>query len=788
MFVFFRIIALLWCVLLAPFLLQAQLVVELVDVEDRPIEDVAIYGGDVFLAVTNRAGKAFIEGDYEVLNFRHINYKPLQVELQAVKELKVVMHKNPLTAPPVELVSHWADIDQAIPQTNINKEEIAYRDFGKDMPEQLRMDPSVVVHTDAGAGIGYSYMRVRGSDQERTAVSINGVPLNDPESHQVFWVDLPDFAASTSQIQLQKGLGLSTQGVGAFGASLLINTSHIDSEAQGNVTLGYGSFNSFRAKLQASSGLLRQKYYVQGRLSYIRSDGYIDRASSDLRSYFLTAGMVDAGQSLTLNVFSGHEITYQAWNGTPYHYIDIDSLRTYNPSGTEKPGTPYEDEVDNYKQTHAQLIYKKQWSDRVRTNLTGHYTKGRGYFELYKADFLMIEDVVQRRWLDNDFFGLIVSTNWQTSDKTEWNIGMAMNRYLGDHFGQIIWREHMISVDQQIEEYYRNDAVKDDINAYVQWKRKWSVDLNSFVDIQYRQVGYRYEGPDASGAILDQKVVHRFLNPKFGLHYQPTPWFTTYAYAGYGHKEPNRNDYVESTSESRPRPEKMLNTELGLMFQKHQWNVSTNFYLMRYKDQLITTGLLNDVGAVTRVNIADSYRRGVETSVGFKTKRLSFELAANFSKNKALNLELFRDVYNDDYELVGQTSILYAERDLALSPRTTFSSQIFWHLNDALDLRLESKYVSRMYLDNSQSKTASIDPYWFSNFMARWQFKQALRAKMAVYNLFDRRYESFGWVYNYIGPSFGTEYSVGSDDGVMREIALYPQAGRHFMLSLEYCF
>ncbi len=790
-----------WIIITQVSQIQAQISGVVTDQNTKPIPDVSISNHHQVLAITDADGKFFINQRVEdSLYFAHIAYHPQKIKVAQQHSLHVVLTIRQALVEEIQILGQWADTDQAITQYTLSAEDIERRDYGQDMPTQLRWSPSVLMHSDAGTGIGYSYMRIRGSDQERTAVSINGVPLNDAESQQVFWVDLPDFASSAKSIQIQRGLGLSSHGPGAFGASIQINTQEVPAEPQLSATLGYGSFNSSRIQLKAATGLLQGKYFVKARGSLIRSDGFVDRASSDLKSYFISAGLLDTEQSLTLHVFSGHEITYQAWNGIPFRYAAIDSLRSYNPSGTEKSGAPYEDEVDNYRQTHTQLIYKRQFTDRFRLNLTGHYTRGLGYFELYKSgkllrqfglqapaiDSMTIGDIVQRRWLSNHFYGAISSLSYSSKDlNSEWVWGGAYNTYLGDHFGRIIWSDITERLDPGIV-YYQNDAKKSDFNTYLQWKYQWGPRLNTFIDFQYRRVAYAFEGPDEDGEILDRRVVHHFVNPKIGLNLNIHTQSRLYAYLGYGSKEPNRNDYVESSPRSAPRPERLLNAELGIYQKWGAWTLGSNLYWMQYKDQLIPTGQLNDVGAATRVNVEASYRRGSELSLDFRKDRYTWRFGCNYSQNKIKSFDFYVDQYDPDYNYVGQRKYRLTNTALALSPQLILTNSISFRLSKYLTADMDMKYVGRQYLDNTSTFETSLDPYWTLDLHTRLKLVSGLDFKLGVFNLLGQAYETFGWTYPYEGPSFGTAYSKEISKDIHRELALYPQAGRYFMLSLQW--
>ncbi|MCJ7467434.1 MAG: TonB-dependent receptor, partial [Maribacter sp.] len=504
--------------------------------------------------------------------------------------------------------------------SNLDKLEIAPRNLGQDIPILMNFLPSVVTTSDAGAGVGYTGIRVRGSDATRVNVTINGVPYNDSESHGTFWVNMPDFASSTENLQLQRGVGTSTNGSGAFGASINILTDAISENAFGRISSSFGSFNTLRNNLKFSTGLLNDHIEISGRLSRITSDGYIDRASSKLNSYFLQGAYKSEKTLLKALLFGGHEITYQAWYG-----IDLQTLqsnRTYNPSGmyTDESGAIkfYDNEVDNYRQNHAQLLWNEQLDTAWNTNIALHFTRGRGYFEQFREDddfatyglqpitingeVVNTTDLIRRRWLDNRFYGVVWSANYH-NENLDLVLGGGYNTYEGDHFGEIIWAK-VASNGNYKDRYYEDASTKNDLNVFAKANYRLNAHLNLFGDLQFRTIGYLANGVE-TGKVDD---TFNFFNPKAGITYdlnQNNNFYFSYAMA---HREPNRNDY-ESGS---PKPETLNDLELGWRFVKQALQVSTNLYYMGYIDQLVLTGELNDVGEPIRANIGRSFRAGLE--------------------------------------------------------------------------------------------------------------------------------------------------------------------------------
>ncbi|MBK7409170.1 MAG: TonB-dependent receptor [Saprospirales bacterium] len=522
---------------------------------------------------------------------------------------------------------------------NLNKEELEAQNFGQDIPFVLRFTPSLVETSDAGNGVGYTGLRIRGSDPTRINITINGIPLNDAESQGVYWVNMPDFTSSVEDIQVQRGVGTSTNGAGAFGASINLNTNKLRREPFAQLAGSAGSFNTWRRSVQFGSGLLAGHFTLEGRLSAISSDGYIDRAAAGLSSQFFSAAYLADRTTLRFNLFSGKEVTYQAWYGVPEAYLDDPDLRTYNPAGTEKAGTPYDNEVDNYQQTHYQLLYSRQLARRWNLNLNGHYTRGFGYYEQYKAGQVLAEyaiqgqgvdtsDLIRRLWLDNHFYGLTYALQFQSpGNRLRWTLGGAWSRYLGDHYGEVIWARN--AGDSEIRHrYYENEAEKRDFNVFSKWEYDLSDAWSAYLDLQYRTIFYEFLGYDRQGNNVTQSVNLHFFNPKAGLFWQLGERTAAYASFAVGHREPNRNDYTESSPDSRPHPERVLNTEVGLQHTRKQWGFNANVYHMYYQDQLVLTGQLNDVGEYTRINVPVSYRLGMELEAQWQSTRGGKQLQA----------------------------------------------------------------------------------------------------------------------------------------------------------------
>ncbi|MBK6903415.1 MAG: TonB-dependent receptor [Saprospirales bacterium] len=679
---------------------------------------------------------------------------------------------------------------------NLGKEELETHNLGQDVPFVLRFTPSLVETSDAGNGVGYTGLRIRGSDPTRINVTVNGIPLNDAESQGVYWVNMPDIMSSVTDVQIQRGVGTSTNGAGAFGASLNLNTNQLRPEPYAQLAGSMGSFNTWRRSVGFGSGLLGERFTIEGRLSGISSDGYIDRASTDLSSYFLSGAWIGKRSALRFNLFSGHEVTYQAWYGVPGTFIEDPEKRTYNPAGTEKEGAPYDNEVDDYSQTHYQLLFSHQLSRNWNLNLNGHYTRGLGFYEQYKADQYLgsyniepenglFSDLIRQLWLDNHFYGLTYALHYLGGDsRLRWTLGGAANRYLGDHYGKVIWARD--AGDSEIRHrYYENDAEKRDLNVFSKAEYDLAESLSIYLDLQYRKVFYRFLGLDRDGDDVTQSLSLNFLNPKAGLFWQLSDKTSAYGSFAVGHREPNRNDYTESSPNSRPRPERLYNGELGFQQTWKNLGLNANLYYMHYRDQLVVTGKLNDVGEYTRVNVPTSYRGGVELEGNWQYNGWEVIAGLTLSRNKIKDFIEYVDYYSwifPDF-IAGQTAIERGTVDLAFSPALIGSAQLSYDFlpekDRSLQFTLMTKYVGKQYLDNASQDDAALDPYFYSDLKLTLSlpFKRIRKAEASVLlaNIWNQRYETNGWSYRYI-DTFTPPVT---------ETGYYPQAGRNFLLSLK---
>ncbi len=759
-------------------------------------------------------------GEYELL-FQLVGFED-QTELVSVQgqdaEINVSMNENLQEIEEILVSAVKADDKTPTTYTNLDQKEIDRLNYGQDMPYILRNTPSTVVTSDAGAGVGYTGIRIRGVDPTRTNVTINGIPLNDSESHGVYWVDLPDMASSVNDIQVQRGVGTSANGAAAFGASININTNEIKKEAYGRIDNTYGSFNTVKNTVAAGTGLLNKHFTMDVRLSNLMSDGFIDRASSDMQSGYLSTAWVGTKSQLKANIFLGKEKTYQAWWGVPQVKYDGDEdalishfYNNYYPGGLYQNANDsvnlfdsgdntynyytYDNEVDNYQQNHYQLHFSHRFNKKLKLDAAGHYTRGFGYYEQYRiedkfstysiaplilsSDTITSGDFIRRRWLDNHFYGGIFSFNYNKQN-TSLRFGGGANQYLGDHYGEIIWAEFASNSNIR-DQYYQTDADKFEFQTYGKGTLKKNK-ATYFIDIQFRHIDYRFEGFDeVNGDIvfLDQQVSYDFINPKAGFMIDFNSKNNLYFSVAIANREPVRSDFVESTSNSRPEHEELLDAELGYRYRSSKLFANVNLYNMQYENQLILSGQINDVGAYTRTNVDGSYRRGIELEAGYMiTKKLSVSGNLTLSQNKITSFYSYIDSYDASFNYLGQDSTEHTQTDLAFSPNIIGSLGLLYEPIEGLELGLISKYVGSQFLDNTSSEDRMLDAYFITNSTISYTIKDKLFKELTIgvliNNLFDVRYANNGYTWGYVYDSYR-----------VNENFVYPQAGRNFLARLS---
>ena len=655
---------------------------------------------------------------------------------------------------------------------NVSKEEISKRNLGQDIPILLNFLPNVVTTSDAGAGIGYTGIRIRGVNSQSTNVTINGIPYNDAESLGTFWVDLPDFSSSVENLQVQRGIGTSVNGSSAFGASINILTDKISQNPYFESANTIGSFNTVKNNFRFSTGLLNETIEFSGRLSKIDSDGYIDRASSDLKSYFLQLSYKKNKTLLKFLNFGGHEITYQAWNG-----IDLQTLennRTYNPSGLyyDLNGEErfHENEVDNYKQDHFQFHWTQSFSENLSSNLGLNLTNGKGYYEQYNENGS--EDFITRKWLDNQFYVINYTLNYLKNNN---NIifGSTYSEYDGDHFGETIWSQNSGDIEFT-DLFYNGNGLKKDFSNFIKSIYQISNDVSIYADLQLRNIDYQTLGSTSN---IDQLVVDKkysFFNPKAGLNYDINQKNKIYFSLSKAHREPTRSDFENNIN---IQPEELIDYELGWKYNAEKFFFNSNLYYMGYKNQLVLTGALDDVGSPIRENSGKSYRTGIELESVYKaTNKLNISANISFSENKNVD---YKTNYNGVITDWGDT-------DISFSPNVISSAGIQFIASQDLTLTLLNKFVGNQYMSNTESNISMLSSYSTTDLNILYTIKNSayfseIIVTAMINNIFNKEYVSNGYYYTY-DDTWSDPNLITTIEGT----GYYPQAKRNFLLGLTF--
>jgi len=681
-----------------------------------------------------------------------------------------------------------------ITHTNVTKQDLKSRNLGQDIPVLLNYLPSVVTTSDAGAGVGYTGIRVRGVSAQSTNITINGIPYNDAESLGTFWVNLGDFASSVESLQLQRGVGTSANGSGAFGASINILTDAISENANGEVSNAFGSYNTRKHNLKFSTGKLNNHFEIAGRLSQIKSDGYIDRATSNLKSYFLQGSYIDDNTLIKGVVFGGHEITYQAWNGIDAETLEND--RTFNPSGmyTDEDGIIrfHKNEEDNYKQDHYQLHWTERFNNNWSTSLGLNYTHGRGYFEQYKEDedfsdydlepiiiggeTIDTTDLIRRRWLDNDFYVVTANANYK-KNKINMIFGGSYSHYLGDHFGELIWARYA-STSEIGDRYYNGDGKKNDASIFSKATIRVNDKISLYGDLQLRFVNYKTTGLTSNRLPFNVDKKYSFFNPKAGITYKLSDKNNVYFSYARANREPNRDDFENNVN---IKPEQLNDFELGWRFNSKTFSMNTNVYYMLYNEQLVLTGSIDNVGNPIRANSGESYRLGLEVDAHIKlTNWFSVIPNATISSNK--NKETFAAI-NGVIVNLGKT-------DISFSPELIIGNILMFQPLKNLQVSLLSKYVGQQFMGNTDSDVSKLDSYFVNDFNVTYElsfggneesqkksFIKSILFSGLVNNIFGEKYVSNGYYYTY-----DDTWSIPNETTTIEGAGYYPQATANFLL------
>ena len=724
------------------------------------------------------------------------SFSPLFYNFYSQEKEKDSLNFKLISLEEINVTSTRVVKEQPFSFSNIDKSNLESRNLGQDLPILLNFLPSVVTTSDAGAGIGYTGIRVRGSDATRVNVTINGIPYNDSESQGTFWVNLPDFSSSVQNIQLQRGVGTSSNGSSAFGASLNILTDGISKEKFLDISNSFGSFSTLKNTVKFSTGDMNENFQISGRFSKIISDGYIERASSDLRSYFLQTSFSKNNTLFKALLFGGHEITYQSWYGVDPETLKIN--RRYNFAGEiydeiGKFQEFYDDQVDNYKQDHLQFHWNQIYNDKLSSSLGFNYTYGRGYYEefndkwndenyafsgmtsfsnlgleniSFKDQIISGADNVTRKWLDNDFY--VFTGNLQFTDRSlKMVFGFLASNYKGDHFGKLRWSRFTSQANPNYE-FYRNKGEKNEISIYGKFTAKFSQKITGFLDLQIRNVNYKVDGVLNGLIPINVDDNFAFLNPKVGITYRLKDKLDLYFSYAKSHREPNRTDYENGN----PIPEKLNNYEFGL--RKSNWTL--NIYYMRYKDQLVLTGEIDEVGSAIRENIGDSYRLGFEFDSNFKiSNKLSWNPNLSLSENKNIDFYFKRDGVLKN---LGNTNISF-------SPNLIAASSIQYKLNKKTLISVLTKYVGDQYMGNIDSKLSKLSSYSTADINLTYQpsnfpFFENIKFTMLINNIFGLKYISNGYFY-----TFDDNYSLPGTIKTIEGVGYYPQAERNFLIGIN---
>ncbi len=732
-------------------------------------------------------------------------FKSFTVTKELQKSAKIPFYLTPNTTLMGAAVINSVRATSTTPVTysNVTKADIQNNDQGKDFPFLLNMTPSTVVSSDAGNGVGYTGIRIRGIDPTRVNVTINGIPLNDGESQGVFWVNLPDLASSTQNVQIQRGVGTSTNGAASFGASVNVRTNNLSEKKYTFLNVGAGSFNTFRTTLAVGSGRLKNNWAFEARGSIIESAGFIDRANTDLRSINLAAAKYSKKSTFKANILLGQERTYQAWWGIPQpkfygntaelnRYIDqlgiagddLQNLRNSN-SRTYNYYT-YENEVDNYNQNHYQFFYDRDLGKHLKLNTAAFLTTGQGYFEQFRADDDLADyglenvitstdtftsaDLIRRRWLDNTLVGALASLTYQ-KNKLSATLGAGGSQFNNRHFGEAIATEFTGYEDLNAI-YYDNDASKRDMNAYAKFKYQWR-NWFPYVDIQTRFISYQFEGLDNNLEFGNQAVIYLFLNPKVGLTYVRNN-HSFYGMYAIGNREPVRDDFRNNKTDEWPEHEQLNNIEIGYRFKQGRKVLNINVYDMQYINQLVLTGAVNDVGEAIRTNVDNSYRRGVEVEVQYPlSKRIQIGGNLTASQNKIASFTEFIGEWDDDYEVL---SFEHQDKDISFSPNLVSALMLSYKVNKNWSIDFFEKYVSAQYLDNTQSDDRMLESFFNLDASIAYNTSkidgiEAFNVGLYINNALNAFYAPNGYTYGgYLGGQ-RADFNY-----------LYPMAGRNIML------
>ena len=773
----------------------------------------ALPGANIVLKGSNIATVSDTDGSYTfkrlkkgsyVVKVTFMGFKVSEKELTVSSNMKLDfrLDEEAFLTEEVIITATRAKHNTPLSFTDIDAEQINRENTGKDLPYLLTSSPSTVVTSDGGTGMGYTGIRIRGTDLTRINVTLNGVPVNDAESQNVFFVDMPDLASSVDEIQIQRGVGTSSNGAASFGASINIKTDQFRPDVYTELSSAAGSFNTFKNTLRFGSGLIKGKFAIDGRLSLLSTDGYVDRASANLRSMQFAASYYGKKDILKLFYLHGTEKTYQAWYGIPKDSLETN--RTYNPAGEifDTDGNFlgfYDNQTDNYDQTYYQLHYAHEFNPKLNLVAALFYTKGKGYYENYKnnkklSDYGMNDTIIgndtvsrtsliEQKWLDNDFYGINLFLNYN-ADRLSINIGTGFNKYIGEHYGKVIWAQ-IARLGDYNRNWYFNTGNKTEFNIFAKANFVLTEHLNLYADLQFRTINYKIDGTDDDLRDVTQQHQYNFFNPKAGIFYEVNKNNNLYFSVGVAHREPNRSVFLDADPGQEIMPERLIDYELGYRQRSTHFSFEANLFYMDYKDQLVLTGKINNVGAPILTNVPDSYRAGIEVSTAFNfLKIIDWSLNATYSQNKIKdftehvdNWNYWDDPDNQPYQYENELG----ETDISFSPDWVAGSNLRVTAFKGFSVSLVSNFVGRQYIDNTSNMERSLDPYFVNNLQLFYgispKWIRKLEFIVSLNNIFNEQYETNAWVYRYVWEGAESELN-----------GYFPQAGFHFTAGINLKF
>jgi len=768
----------------------------------EPLPGANIIINNTLLATTSGNDGSFLfeklkVGDY-TLKVTFIGYSAVRRTVNVTHDVKVDFNLEPMVYVSDEVIITAIRAGNGNPATNqtMDAQQIQQRNTGKDLPYIMKMLPSTTITSDAGNGVGYSNIRIRGTGLTGINVTLNGVPVNDAESQDVFFVDLPDLASSIDNMEVQRGVGASSNGEASFGGSINIKTGEFNSNPYGELSSAGGSFNTFKNTLRFGSGLIRNKWAFDGRLSMITSDGYIDRASSNLQSFYLSGGYYGKKDIFKIVVLYGKEKTYQAWYGTPKDSLETN--RTFNPAGEIRDNNGnltgyYDNQTDNYRQTYYQLHYGHDFDRKFNLAASLFYTRGLGYYESYKNnrsfsdygwndtiignDTVSTTNLIQQKWLDNYFYGINLSATFK-ANRMNLSFGAGWNQYDGGHYGFVIWSQ-VARLGDYDRPWYNNTGLKTNFHVFAKVNYHITENLGIYADLLFRSIDYQINGTHDDLRDLTQAHQYNFFNPKIGLNYKINSQNNLFFYGGIANREPSRSVFRDADPGQQVLPERLYDLELGYQYKSAHFSAGLNGFYMLYNDQLVLTGKINNVGAPIMTNVPKSYRAGIEFIGAARfLKIVNWQLNTTYSENKIMDFVSYVDNWDTWPEQAIDT---LGTTDISFSPAFTLSSQISVEPLKYFSVLLVSKYVSRQYIDNTSSLQRSLDPYFVNDLKFFYSIHTGLIRQidfwLSLNNIFNVKYESNAWVYRYVYD--GDEYEMNG---------YFPQAQFNFMAGINLKF